>query len=1073
MSQPSKADVVRELHSDLARKYKRHAAAIENIWRSFDSSQRAKCAKAGAAGGVVLKHRRDQSMGNVCMVIPEYNLREMTESGPDFCLDLLKHRATKSPFEQYCGGVNGGLGDHLLIEEMVHKEGLRHTHPFKDCYTMFMDGPQYGWSFEVTGNKDEVMAPFQPAIRARLCLPQSVGELVLERQMYMMQGLTILIDDILDQGSKTRDRKQKPKRSDNVATEALSKLNIRGSPPKPTLPDLIASAQDQQESQREFLNLLTNEPTVLAHAVNIWFFSRPELLPDEKGRRLPVHTDKYTSASTFEAVHSSIKDAAIWKYLARLLGLLNISTADKTHRTLVLQELSNICQLELTRAQALFKRYVQIGTGSKWFKRNSNSSNSGKPPQATIKGNLENLLTTDPRLYYMLRLCQPKLSVSNATNWIKKLSEILDAKPMQREDLTPQEVDSLGELAIIIGFIQDVSSVFPLPPFSKAKEQTFVSKWEQLETELNGVKDQIDLRDFVVPIDNLLEPGMAEGALKSLDQFTSEKTGSTMGYLYQDLIEDCLSDLAEQYEKIKTKSEQELKAEKPTPSAETSQSAEDRVQQRRQKEKTRPPHSSIYDIATPAETSGTEEQAPPQNFKVDPSTAEIFLRLFNRSQIRSPVSWAAFEAAMGKLGFSVFPKYGSVYTFYPPSSMPVKRPFTIHRPHKSAIEGYRILLLSRRLKTWYIPPQWLQSSSSVPTTIVDAARLASDYAISNNSTIAYSNIPLLVHQQWSDTNISNWPDSIRQGAETWLKASMADNMAYFLWTGDGKQLLLDLYEPSFKYHFESLPRDIERSDVFRVLAVKWFGGIYADIDTQLLRPPISWLEASDLTPWTEPSTNKTHPSVAGKDMNHHPIRAIFGLEADCNPNEDTFWRSGYYFPIQLTQWAFAAGPGHPVLSLFISQTSKVLHAVSVRNQGNLRSDEARQELMAVDPLVLTGPAAITGTVKGWLEEREGLYWNSLTGLVDGGRSKRVGDVVVLPITGFSPGPPKRPNKGRKPITDPSARLYHQALGSWRKFHLIVEYGKFCRTPTLQTLHLQAVARKDQLVMLPPVRRKIA
>lgn len=56
--------------------------------------------------------------------------------------------------------------------------------------------------------------------------------------------------------------------------------------------------------------------------------------------------------------------------------------------------------------------------------------------------------------------------------------------------------------------------------------------------------------------------------------------------------------------------------------------------------------------------------------------------------------------------------------------------------------------------------------------------------------------------------------------------------------------------------------------------------------------------------------------------------------------------------------------------------------------------------MALDPLVLTGPAGITGAVKKWLERHEGVDWNSLTGLEDGGRSKRVGDVVVLPITGF-------------------------------------------------------------------------
>lgn len=89
----------------------------------------------------------------------------------------------------------------------------------------------------------------------------------------------------------------------------------------------------------------------------------------------------------------------------------------------------------------------------------------------------------------------------------------------------------------------------------------------------------------------------------------------------------------------------------------------------------------------------------------------------------------------------------------------------------------------------------------------------------------YSDIPLLVHQQWSDTDITNWPDSIRQGAESWLEASISDSMAYFLWVDDGKKILLDTYEISFTKYYDSLPRDIERSDVFRALAIKRFGGI--------------------------------------------------------------------------------------------------------------------------------------------------------------------------------------------------------------------------------------------------------
>ena len=56
---------------------------------------------------------------------------------------------------------------------------------------------------------------------------------------------------------------------------------------------------------------------------------------------------------------------------------------------------------------------------------------------------------------------------------------------------------------------------------------------------------------------------------------------------------------------------------------------------------------------------------------------------------------------MAELGFSVIPRFGSVYTFSPPEGMSVKRPVTVHRPHGARVEGYRVLLLGKRLARVY------------------------------------------------------------------------------------------------------------------------------------------------------------------------------------------------------------------------------------------------------------------------------------------------------------------------------------------------------------------------------------
>lgn len=232
-----------------------------------------------------------------------------------------------------------------------------------------------------------------------------------------------------------------------------------------------------------------------------------------------------------------------------------------------------------------------------------------------------------------------------------------------------------------------------------------------------------------------------------------------------------------------------------------------------------------------------------------------------------------------------------------------------------------------------------------------------------------------------------------------------------------------------------------------------------------LRTPRTWLDETDILPWSDPQT--------GKEYSHNDtslVRLVLGIEADNRPDTNSYWRLGYSFPVQLTQWALAAAPNHPILNHFLNTFSKRMRELAKPYQGDLELAASAGAFME-DPLTLTGPAAITVATKSWLEEDAGLRWNALSGLDDGGRSKVIGDTVILPITGIryalisvfptlilpfirdliltwginSPGRGRFGNMGSKPITDPSARLLHSAQGNWKKFDLKVEFGKFCRT----------------------------
>ncbi|KAI0426749.1 hypothetical protein F5Y09DRAFT_333907 [Xylaria sp. FL1042] len=704
MQGDSGPELVEDLWCDLARKYRTHGPRLQQLWRGMEPAQRARAMKAGTPDGVVLKHSRDASMGNICKFMPEWNLRDLTAAGSDLLLHILEHRATKTLGEQYISGFDNNPGDYELIVDMMRTRNLQHVESFPNCYTFFMDGDKYGRSFKILKDKEETLAGFKVAIDAGLCVPQSVGELVLLRQTYLLQCLNIIIEDILDEGSTTRSQKKLPQKSADGATAALSTLSVKPLSSKLDLPSILEMALSQKASLDDDLALICTEPVLLTHVLNNWFFSRPELVADEKGRRLPAHTDRFISGAFLDTIHNAVKGAAIWNYTCQLLELLEAST-DKSHRAIILQEISNVCHLEYGRAQAILKRQMSIASGGRWFKRVSNAYDNGNA-RIVLKSKPETLAAGDQQLHCVLRLCQAEVTASKAVDWFTKLGELHNACPEKRDDLHSREI---GDLAVIVAFIQSLSLAVSMPAFNRKKGQRFVAGATDLEHELNQIKPEIDLSEFAIPIDNLLEPGVAEGALKAFDEFIVEKTGTKIGFLYLDLIDDCIVTLHEQLaalteEETTKKSDKETKSEYIPFPPEPPKAPEVRVQQRRQKEKTRPAHSSVYGISPSDLEAIAATQAPPsppKPFKVKSSTAEVFSTLFSKAESRGSVPWVNFEAALAELGFSVMPKFGSVFTFFPPADMAIQKSLTLHRPHKSRIEGHLLLVFARRLHRTY------------------------------------------------------------------------------------------------------------------------------------------------------------------------------------------------------------------------------------------------------------------------------------------------------------------------------------------------------------------------------------
>ncbi|KAF4952961.1 hypothetical protein FSARC_12500 [Fusarium sarcochroum] len=689
--------VIGELHDDLTKKYETHVASVETAWRSFDENRRANCIKAGAVNRAVLKHSLDTSLGEAYKITPEWNLADLTQPSSNFLLDILKHRSTKSLYDQYSEGVNGTAGDSEFVQRMTRGKSPRRD-SLCNCYTLFIPD-RYGESIEISPEHvRDVMANFTTLVQRGLLIPQSLGELVLKRQTALLQYCKVAIENILCEGSVTGEESQSSKQFKSPAKEQTVKL---------TLAEVIASAEDRKSSFEEYLSLLRTESTVLCPTVNAQLYRHPGLLPDEEGRFLPFYEDKCIGAAIFETIHQGIQGIAIWESITGLLNLLQNPSLDKLYKATILQELSNMCHFEYTRTQTIYKQQISTGMGFKWFKRLSKVFADADNATIVLKGDPIKLTRKDPHLHYLLRLCQHKNNALEAVEWMEKLSDLYTAHPLEREKLFERENRTICDMTALIAFLQDLSSVFLLPSPSWGKGHLFISRLQDIRIELHQLKKGVDQRTLVPSIIGLLAPQKAESALEAIDKYVDEKTGTKMGFLYQDEVKKMFQDLQEQYRQTKDKLDSDGEAvftfvdNAPYDPAEL-------VKSRREKEKTRPPHSSVYVITpVPADIIEKEHTPSPEMLKVSPTTAGIFSTLFDRSQPRRSVSWKAFEAAMAELGFSVLPRFGSVYTFRPPESAPIKTPICLHRPHKSQIEGHLILVLARRLNRAY---GWSESS---------------------------------------------------------------------------------------------------------------------------------------------------------------------------------------------------------------------------------------------------------------------------------------------------------------------------------------------------------------------------
>ena len=115
---------------------------------------------------------------------------------------------------------------------------------------------------------------------------------------------------------------------------------------------------------------------------------------------------------------------------------------------------------------------------------------------------------------------------------------------------------------------------------------------------------------------------------------------------------------------------------------------------------------------------------------------------------------------------------------------------------------------------------------------------------------AQRSIPCIIHQTWKDNNI---PQSMRSWQSSWQKHH--PSWEYRLWTDEDNYRLVAEYYPWLLPVYEGFSEPVMRVDLVRCLILKHYGGVYADLDFECLKPVVPLLEGFSLVLGCEPQSH--------------------------------------------------------------------------------------------------------------------------------------------------------------------------------------------------------------------------
>lgn len=261
--------------------------------------------------------------------------------------------------------------------------------------------------------------------------------------------------------------------------------------------------------------------------------------------------------------------------------------------------------------------------------------------------------------------------------------------------------------------------------------------------------------------------------------------------------------------------------------------------------------------------------------------------------------------------------------------------------------------------------------------------------------------PAFIWQTWKQDLLSTELDSaLRSYINSWDQVNV--NFVHEVFNDKNAQKIIKhLYKniPKVYKAYTLLPSPILKADFFRYLILFARGGVYSDVDTEALKAIPNWFP------------NGMTPEKTG---------LVVGVEADPDRPD---WHDWYARRLQFCQWTIQSKPGHPVLRNLIAKITEI--TIDRKAKGSL--DLAAENEEGADIMNWTGPGIWTDVLFEYFNTVSDEEVTYLT-FTNKDTPTVIGDVLVLPITSFSPGVG---HMGAKSRNDPMAFVQHHFSGSWK------------------------------------------